>query len=146
MTASAKGKITICHEGRNKQIPPSALGGHLGHGDRLGACAPEPDVACPCFTAAGLADVAVQCSASLSASCPQTYSLNMFCSTGTGGGTVNNLGLFEARLGTGTCSTTSQDVMTGAVLTDTKAVTEAQYEACRQAIVGAPFYPASCPR
>ena len=146
VTASAKGKITICHEGRNKQVPPSALGGHLGHGDRLGACAPQPDVACPCFTAAGLADVAAQCSATLSASCPQTYSLSLFCSTGTGGGTVNNLGLFEARLGTGTCSTESLDLETGSPVTVTLPVTEAQFEACRQAIVGTAFYPATCPR
>jgi hypothetical protein len=145
VTASAKGKITICHKGESKQVPPSALGGHLGHGDRLGTCTPAPDVACPCFTASGLADVAAQCSASLTASCPQTYSLSMFCSTGTGG-TVNNLGLFEARLGTGTCSTTSQDFMTGEAVTDTKPVTEAQFEACRQAIVGTAVYPASCPR
>lgn len=146
VAASAKGKLTICHKGQSKQVPPSALSGHLGHGDRLGACAPEPDVACPCFTAAGLVDVAAQCSGSLNLSCPQTYSLNLFCAPGGGGGTVGNLGLFEARLGTGTCSTTSQDPMTGNPITDTKPVTEAQFEACRQAIVGIPFYPAGCPQ
>jgi hypothetical protein len=145
VTGSAKGRITICHEGRDKQVPPSALGGHLGHGDRLGTCAP-PDTACPCFTAAGLADVAAQCPSSLSVSCPQTYSISLFCAPGGGGGTVGNLGLFEARLGTGTCSTTSQDLMTGNPVTVTLAVTEAQFEACRQAIVGTSSYPASCPR
>ena len=145
VTASAKGKVTICHEGKNKQVPPSALGGHLGHGDRLGTC-DSADTACPCFTAAGLADVALQCSSSLSASCPETYSLSLFCAPGGGGGTVGNLGLFEARLGTGTCSTTSQDLATGEPLTVTLDVTEAQFEACRQAIVGTAFYPASCPQ
>jgi hypothetical protein len=145
VTASGAGKITICHMGRDKQVPPSALGGHLGHGDRLGTCAPAA-ASCPCFTSGGLADVAAQCSSSLSASCPQQYSLSLFCAPGGGGGTVGNLGLFEARLGTGTCSTTAQDLMTGAPVTTTQAVTPDQYEACRQAIVGAPFYPATCPQ
>jgi hypothetical protein len=146
VTASAKGKVTICHKGQTKQVPPSALGGHLGHGDRLGACAPVPAVECPCFDAAGLANVAAQCSSSLTASCPETWSLSLFCAPGGGGGTVGNLGLFEARLGTGTCSTTSQDLMTGNEVTVTLDVTPAQFEACRQAIVGTPSYPTSCPR
>ena len=146
VTASAVGKITICHKGKDKQVPPSALGGHMGHGDRLGTCAPAPDVACPCFTSGGLADVALQCSASLSASCPRQYSLSLFCAPGGGGGTVGNLGLFEASLGTNTCSTTTQDLMTGEPVTRTILVTPAQFEACRQAIVGSSAYPASCPR
>lgn len=148
VTASAVGKITICHKGKDKQVPPSALGGHMGHGDRLGTCATAPDVACPCFTSGGLAEVAAQCSASLSASCPQQYSLSLFCAPGGGGGTVGNLGLFEATLGTNTCSTTTQDLMTGEPVTETISVTPAQFEACRQAIVGSSFYPAppTCPR
>ena len=146
VTASAVGKITICHKGKDKQVPPSALGGHMGHGDRLGTCAPAPDVACPCFTSGGLADVALQCSVSPTASCPQTYSLNLFCAPGGGSGTVTNLGLFEARLGAGMCSTTTQDLMAGEPVTKTTLVTPAQFEACRQAIVGSSAYPASCPR
>jgi hypothetical protein len=145
VAASVAGKVTVCHEGRNKQVPPSALGGHLGHGDRLGTCAPVP-TACPCFTSGGLADVAVQCSSSLAVSCPQQYSLSLFCAPGGGGGTIGNLGLFAARLGTGTCSTTTQDLVTGNPVTVTLAVTEAQFEACRQAIVGTAFYPTTCPR
>jgi hypothetical protein len=145
VTASAAGKVAICHKGQDKQVPPSALGGHLGHGDRLGTCSPAA-AACPCFTSGGLADVAAQCSASLSVSCPQQYSLNLFCAPGGGGGTVGNLGLFEARLGSGTCSTTTQDLMTGAPVTSTITVTTAQFAACKAAIVGTSFYPASCPR
>ena len=67
--------------------------------------------------------MAAQCSASLNASCPQQYSLSLFCAPGGGGGTVGNLGLFEARLGSGTCSTTTQDPMTGEPVTTTISVT-----------------------
>lgn len=146
VTASAKGKVTICHKGQSKQVPPSAVGGHLGHGDRLGSCAPTP-VDCPCFSASGLADVAAQCSAaSLSVTCPQQYSVNLVCAPGGGTGTIGPLGLFEARLGAGTCSTRTPNPLSGGVDELTLAVTPAQFEACRQAIVGTSFYPASCPR
>ena len=144
VTASA-GKIAICHKGQDKQIPPSALGGHLGHGDRLGTCAPAA-AACPCFTSSGLAAVAAQCTVPLTVSCPAQYSLNLFCAPGGGSGTVTSLGLFEARLGAGSCSTLTQDYVTGAAVTNTLAVTPAQFEACKRAIVGTSFYPASCPR
>ena len=137
-------KITICHKGQTLKVGLAALLLHLRHRDRLGACSTA--VACPCFTSEGLNDVAAQCSASLYASCPQQYSLSLFCAPGGGGGTVGNLGLFEARLGSGTCSTTTQDVMTGEPVTTTHSVTSAQFEACRKAIVGTSFYPASCPR
>jgi hypothetical protein len=137
-------KITICHKGETLKVGLAALLGHLRHRDRLGACSTA--VACPCFTSEGLGDVAAQCSASLAASCPQQYSLNLFCAPGGGGGTVGNLGLFEARLGSGTCSTTTQDVMTGEPVTTTLPVTAAQFDACKKAIVGTSFYPASCPR
>ena len=53
--------------------------------------------------------MAAQCTASLSVSCPEQYSLNLFCAPGGGSGTVSSLGLFEARLGSGTCSTLTQD-------------------------------------
>ena len=137
--------VTICHKGQTLQVSMLALIAHLRHHDRLGAC--EPAVAtCPCFTSTGLADVASQCDVAPIASCPEQYSINLFCAPGGGGGTVGNLGLFEARLGTGTCSTTSQDLMTGEAVTTTLAVTSAQYAACKQAIVASSYYPASCPR
>jgi hypothetical protein len=137
-------KITICHKGATMKVALVALLAHLRHKDRLGACSTA--VACPCFTAEGLGDVADQCSVSPNASCPQQYSLNLFCAAGGGGGTVANLGLFEARLGSATCSTTTQDAMTGEPVTTTMPVTSAQFEACRKALVGSAFYPASCPR
>jgi hypothetical protein len=137
--------LTICHKGQTLQVAMPALAGHLRHQDRLGAC--EPTTAtCPCFTSSGLADVALQCDVAPIASCPEQYSINLFCAPSGGGGTVDNLGLFEARLGTGTCSTTTQDLMTGDTITATVAVTTAQYAACKQAIVGSRYYPASCPR
>jgi hypothetical protein len=137
--------LTICHKGQTLQVAMSALAGHLRHHDRVGACEPTT-ASCPCFTSAGLADVALQCDVAPIASCPEQYSINLFCAPGGSGGTVGNLGLFEARLGTGTCSTTTQDLMTGDSITTTLAVTTAQYDACKQAIVGSRYYPASCPR
>ncbi|HSD27047.1 MAG TPA: hypothetical protein VLL75_07055 [Vicinamibacteria bacterium] len=143
VTSSASvAKITICHKGNDLQVSPSALGGHLGHGDRLGSCAEV----CPCFTSAGLAEVAAQCPAPPIASCGVPYSINLFCAPGGGGGSVGNLGYFEAKLGTGTCTMTTPDLMTGNDVTITLPVTAAEFEACKQAIVGNTYYPATCPR
>ena len=143
--ASSAASITVCHKGKDLKVSAAALGGHLRHGDRLGSCAP-PAASCPCFTSAGLGEVAAQCSVAPIANCGTPYSMNLFCAPGGGGGTVGNLGYFEARLGSGTCSTTTQDLMTGNPVTTTLPVTAAQFEACRQAIVGSTYYPASCPR
>ncbi len=144
-SSCARRKITICHKGHTMQVTRAALFGHLRHKDRLGAC--EPTAAtCPCFTSTGLADVAAQCDAAPLASCPQQYSINLFCAPGGSGGTVGNLGLFEARLGAGTCSTTTQDPLTGDTVTNTLPVTSSQFNACKAAIVGSSYYPASCPR
>ena len=35
---SGRGKVTVCHKGRTKRVPRSALQGHLGHGDTEGPC------------------------------------------------------------------------------------------------------------
>ena len=96
VTASAKGKITICHEGRNKQVPPSALGGHLGHGDRLGACAPAARRGLPLLHG-GRARRRGRCSAPRRSAraARAAYSLSLFCAPGGGGGTVGNLGLLR---------------------------------------------------
>ena len=142
VASSGAGKITICHKGEDLKVSASALAGHLRHGDRLGTCA----AVCPCFTSGGLADIAAQCSVPPIASCGDPYSINLFCAPGGGGGTIGNLGYFEARLGSGTCSTTTQDPLTGNEVTTTLPVAAAQFEACRQAIVGSVYYPASCPR
>jgi hypothetical protein len=141
--ASAAHKITVCHKGKDLKVAAAALGGHLAHGDRLGSCTPA--VACPCFTAAGIADVAAQCSGTLLASCPATYSVQLFCAPSGGSGTIGNLGLFEARLGTDSCSTTFADSTTGNPVTVTLPVSPEQFEACRKAIVDSPVYPSSCP-
>jgi hypothetical protein len=142
VAASSVAQITICHKGKDLQVAPAALGGHIGHGDRLGSCAE----ACPCFTSTGLAQVAAQCSAPPIASCGVPYSINLFCPPGGSGGPVGNLGYYEARLGAGSCTTTTQDLMTGLKVTTTLPVTAAQFEACHQAIVGSAYYPATCPQ
>jgi hypothetical protein len=144
-SSHARPKITTCHKGQTLKVSLAALFGHLRHHDRLGACAP-PVATCPCFTSAGLADMAAQCSAAPIATCGNPYSLNLFCAAGGGTGTVGNLGYFEAILGAGTCSTVTQDATTGEEVTTTLPVTSAQFDACKQAIVGSAFYPASCPR
>lgn len=100
---------------------------------------------CPCFTPQGLAQVASLCSVPPIASCGAQYSINLFCAPGGSGGTVANLGYFEAKLGTNTCSTTTHDLMTGDEVTVTLAANAEQFEACHQAIAGNPYYPASCP-
>jgi len=125
---------------------PSNCGG-------CGVACPQGDVCatgrcrttCPCFTAAGLAQVALQCSTVPIASCGAPYSINLFCAPGAGGA-VFNLGYFEAIQGAGTCSTTTPDPVTGNEVKVTRPVTPDQFEACRLAIVGNPHYPASCPR
>ena len=40
----------------------------------------------------------------------------------------------------------TQDLMTGNEVTITLPVTAAEFEACKQAIVGNTYYPATCPR
>jgi hypothetical protein len=141
VSSSSVAQITVCHKDKDLHVAPAALAGHLGHGDRLGTCA----AACPCFTSTGLGEVAAQCPVNPIASCGAPYSINLFCAPG-GGGTVGNLGYFEARLGTGTCSTTAQDPVTGNPITTTLPVTPEQFEACRQAIVQSAYYPATCPQ
>ena len=138
--ASGAGKVTVCHKGKDLKVAAAAVPAHVAHGDRVGSCA----AVCPCFTAAALTEVAAQCTAALKVSCPVQYSLSLFCAPAGGGGVVGNLGYFEARLGTNTCSTTTQDPLTGNEVVDTKPLTPEQFEACRQAIVGTPFYPATC--
>lgn len=141
VASSAAAKITVCHKGKDLKVAAAALAGHLQHGDRLGSCAPAP--ACPCFTSAGLAEVASYCPVEPFATCGEPYSINVQCAPG---GSISSLGLFEARLGTDTCSTTTQDLLTGNELTATLPVTDAEFEACRQAIVGSAYYPGSCPQ
>jgi hypothetical protein len=137
-------KVTICHKGMSVlTVAASALPAHLAHGDRVGTCAPDP-VSCPCFSAAGIAQVAALCTGALHPSCPEQYSIQLWCSPVPS--LDWNLGLFAAKLGTDTCSTASHDPLTGDEIFSETAITPAQYEACRQAIVTTPVYPTSCPR
>jgi hypothetical protein len=139
-------KVTICHKGSSLSVSWSAVPAHLRHGDRLGECAPRP-VDCPCFSQQGINDVSAVCASSnLSATCPVTYSLQLFCAPGGTGGVVGNLGYFAVTLDSGSCTTVSQDPVSGDEVVTTLAVTQAQYQACRQALVTSDPYPASCPQ
>jgi hypothetical protein len=138
VTAAAAAKVTVCHKGQELRVATSALGGHLGHGDRLGSCA----ATCPCFTSAGIDQMAAQCDANLYVDCSEKYSVAMFC-WGNGGGA--NLGAFQAILGTDTCGTVLKD-STGAFVESSQAVSAAEYEACKQAIFGSSSYQPYCPR
>jgi hypothetical protein len=140
VSASAAGKVTVCHKGKDLKVAAAAVPAHVAHGDRVGSCA----ATCPCFTAAALTEVAAQCTSALRVSCPVQYSLSLFCAPTGGGGVVGNLGYFEARLGTNTCSTVTQDPLTGNEIIDTRNLTPQQFESCRQALVGTPFYPTTC--
>ena len=138
VTSSAAARITVCHKGRELGVSASALGGHLGHGDRLGSCA----ATCPCFTSAGIDQMAGQCDANLYVDCSERYSVAMFC-WGDGGGA--NLGAFQAILGTDTCGTVLKD-STGAFVESNQAVSPVEYEACKQALFGSTAYQPYCPR
>jgi hypothetical protein len=143
VTASGAGKVTICHKGRELQVSANAIGGHVGHGDRVGSCT----ATCPCFTSGGIDSLAAQCTATLLTQCGQPYSIAlMFCvPSGGSGGASGSLGSFEAILGSNTCTATVKNTQ-GTWETTTLPVTPAEYEACKQAIVGSTAYPGSCPR
>jgi hypothetical protein len=138
VTSSAVGKVTVCHKGQELRVSGSAIGGHLGHGDRLGSCA----AACPCFTSAGIDQMAAQCDLNLHVDCSQKYSVALYCWGDEGG---SRLGTFEAILGTDTCGTVLKD-STGAFAESTQPVSAAEYEACRQALFGSSSYQPYCPR
>jgi hypothetical protein len=138
-------KVTICYKGRTMKVSFLELFFYLRHRARLGPCAP-PAATCPCFSAEGLAEVAQNCPVAPNASCPSTYSISLYCAPSGGGGTVSPLGYFEALLDSGTCSTVTLDPSGNEVVSPPQAVTPEQFQACRQAIVGNPYYPGSCPR
>jgi hypothetical protein len=135
-------KVTVCHRGKDLSVLKGEVDLHLKHGDRLGSCTAA--VACPCFTATGIAQLAGQCTGTPVNSCPTQYSISLVC-VGSGGGSTGPLGSFQATVGAGTCSTKLKDA-TGAFVTTVLPVSAAQYDACRQAIVGSAVYPASCPQ
>lgn len=54
-----KAKVLICHKGKDKMVPESALGGHLGHGDTEGSC--QPSVSCPCFSTENIDALPLSC-------------------------------------------------------------------------------------
>jgi hypothetical protein len=141
VTSSGVRKITICHKGQTQKVGLLALFAHLRHHDRLGACAAA--AACPCFDAAGLADMAAAGEPFTQSACSQTdpYSLTLVYDNGQ---SSTEAGTFEARVGSGQCSTTTWE--TGEPVVTVANVTSAQFKACKQAITGSSYYPAGCPR
>jgi hypothetical protein len=141
VTSSAARRITVCHKGKDLQVPTQALAIHVGHGDSIGSC--QAASVCPCFTAAGIAELAALGAPFTRGACAGTspYSLTLVYDTAS---TSSQMGTFEAPVGTGTCSVTSWD--TGNPVVAVAAVTQAQFEACKQAIVGSSYYPAGCPQ
>jgi len=63
--SGTKSKVLICHKGKDKEVPQSAVNGHLGHGDTLGSCA----ATCSCFSTADISAAAGTCSTTVASSC-----------------------------------------------------------------------------
>jgi hypothetical protein len=148
IAASGKGSaasalVLVCHKGKDLMVAGPAVSAHLRHGDRLGSCS----AVCPCFTKEGIDLLAATCSVGLVAQCPVQYSLQLYCSPGP---FSSNLGYFEAQLGTNSCVSITQDAVSGDLTRTEIAVSGAQYDACRAAIVTSTAYqstsPTSCPR
>jgi hypothetical protein len=141
--SSGHDKVLVCHKGKTLSVSPNAMWGHLHHGDTRGACGAP--VECPCFSTADIESAAGQCS-NLTASCPATFSLGLFCAPGGSGGTVGNLGYWEAVVGQDACSWTTWDPVTGDSVTQTLPVDDAQFQVCREVITSSSPYPVSCPQ
>jgi hypothetical protein len=139
VTASASGSVTVCQNGKTIVVAANALSALLAHGATLGACTAGK---CPCFTSATIATAAAACfqADALRATCPRKYSIALRCDNITGA----SLGVFEAVVGSGECSTTTWD--TGVEKIDATPVGEAQFQACRQALVSSQYYPSGCPK
>jgi hypothetical protein len=75
-------KVLLCHKGRDKQVPPSAVGGHLRHGDSLGSC--SAPIGCPCFSSDDIQAAASQCSTTVTQTCSvgDPYYLFLGCEAG----------------------------------------------------------------
>jgi hypothetical protein len=75
-------KVLLCHKGRDKEVPPSAVGGHLRHGDSLGSC--SAPIACPCFSADDIQAASSQCSTTVTQTCSvgNPYYLFLGCEAG----------------------------------------------------------------
>jgi hypothetical protein len=138
-------KVTVCHKGHDLSVSPFALPAHLRHGDKLGHC--RAAASCPCFSQEGIDTLAGTCSAGLVAQCDVQYSLQLYCSPGP---FSSNLGYFEAQVGRNSCVSITQDEITGDLVRTERAVNNAQYRACVDALVSSAPYqstdPGVCPR
>jgi hypothetical protein len=75
-------KVLLCHKGKDLEVPPSAVGGHLRHGDSLGSC--SAPIGCPCFSSDDIQAAASQCSTTVVPTCSvgDPYYLFLGCATG----------------------------------------------------------------
>lgn len=150
--SAAPQKVALCHYDATTgtvsdlSLPETALKGHLGHGDVLGACAD----ACPCFAAA---DLAQSCDSGLTLfpTCPAPpYSYQAFCGVpGCDGCGVPawNLGLIHVSPTERSCLRETWDPGTGNLAPiEASDLVESQVAACRGLIVSGPHYPTSCPQ
>jgi hypothetical protein len=143
VTEASAANVVVCHKGKDLSVAGPAVAAHLGHGDQLGSCT----ASCPCFSREGIEQLAATCSVGLGAQCDVQYSLQLYCSPGP---FSSNLGYFEAQVGQDSCVSITQDDVTGDLVRTERAVNNAQYLACVDAIVlSSPYQltdPTSCPR
>ena len=58
-------KELVCHKGKDKRVPASAVAGHVRHGDTVGGCATP----CPCFSAQQILGTAAACESGATTQC-----------------------------------------------------------------------------
>ncbi len=63
--ASSNKKELVCHKGKDKRVPASAVAGHVRHGDTVGGCASP----CPCFSAQQILGTAAACESGATTQC-----------------------------------------------------------------------------
>jgi hypothetical protein len=122
-------KVLLCHKGRDKKVPPSAVGGHLRHGDSLGSC--SAPVACPCFSTADIQAAASQCSGTPTSTCGtgDPYYLFLGCDPG-GSVPPGVLGVYLSQSSDG--GYCQRDDVLGSF--SQSGLTSAEYQACVDAI------------
>lgn len=79
---SKKNRVLICHKGKDKKVPESAVAGHMRHGDTMGSCAPAE---CPCFDLEDVGDAVDACPVDpivLACTVPDPATLALSCPPG----------------------------------------------------------------
>jgi hypothetical protein len=115
-----KSKVLICHKGKDKKVPQSAVNGHLGHGDTLGSCSAAT---CPCFSVNDI-NAAAPCAGNLSSQCSTGDPAFLFLTCDAGSTGV--LGIYASATPSG--GSCSRDDVHGSV--SQNGLTNAEYQAC----------------